>query len=283
MHFKPSHLLVLSALLLEACAGVPAYEGLPPAAKDQIASTEVVLPIKQSEIYVYVPPSNVAAATGGGLLPALIDVAVDTVRTDKAEAAVKPLRNALIDYSFDASMQMQIKSALNQVAWLHVDDVRLSKDVSGQTLDRTISGAKESAVMLASSDYQLSNDGDVLTVSMSAALYPNTDSLRALRTGRAKSSPSDLANAIYHNTLTFSYRLPAATADRDTNIALWSKDNGAPMRKALDASSAKLAWLLSQDLQSTMTGTPVPAGDANGMVGRMDNGTLKYTANSLWQ
>lgn len=283
MRFKSSHLVVLSTALLAACAGIPAHEALPPAARDQIASTEILLPIKQSEIYVYVPPSNIASATGGGLLPALIDVAVDTVRTDKAEAAVKPLRNALIDYSFDLSMQAQMKSALSQVAWLHVDDVRLSKDVSGQTLDRAIESARESAVIMASSDYQLSNDGDVLTVSMTAALYPNTDPLRALRTHSAKSSQSDPANAIYHNTLIFSYRLPAATTDRATNITLWSKDNGAPMRKALDASSAKLAWLLSQDLQSSMTGTPVPAGDANGMIGRADNGTLRYTANTLWQ
>src|SRR5690242_17815904 len=95
----------LSGLLVAGCAGVPVHEALPDGARNKFTSTEVVVPVRQSEIYVYVPPSNVSSATGGGLIEALVDVAVDSVRTSKAEKAVKDLRDSLVDFDFDKELQ----------------------------------------------------------------------------------------------------------------------------------------------------------------------------------
>jgi hypothetical protein len=258
---------------------------MPPAAKDRIASTEVVLPVKQSEIYVYVPASNVSAATGGGLIGALVDVGVDAVRTSKAEDAVKPLRASMSDYSFDRVMQSDMQHALANLAWLHTDNVHVLKEVSDETMDRALAASKDSAVLFASADYQLSNDADVLTVTMNAGLFPNSDALRALKQGKTSSTKTALANSLYHNKISFEYRAPNATSDRDANIAHWSADNGAAMRRALDTSLAKLAWLLTQDLQSAMASPAgaIPNTDAHGTVSRAEDGTLKFTAASVAQ
>src|SRR5580692_1676538 len=93
--------ILLPVLFLGACAGIPPHEALPDAARDKISSTEVVLPIKQREIYVFVPNSTAGAASGGGLIGALVDAGINDIRTSKAEAAVKPLRDALVDFDFD--------------------------------------------------------------------------------------------------------------------------------------------------------------------------------------
>jgi len=269
---------VLGGLLLSACAGVPPHEGLPPAAKDQIASTEVVVPIQQSEIYVFVPQETAGAANG--LIGALVDVTVDAIRTSKAEKSVKRLRDALVDYNFDTVMQRQVQTALLQLPWLHVDNVHVIKETTSDSLDQALASSKDAAVMFTTADYQLSNDGSVLTVTVTASLFPKSDALRALKQGRSSSTLSAPANSLYHDTLKFEMRGPKATTDRDSNMDNWSANNGAAARAGLNQAAAKLSWLLAQDLQSTMTS---PSGaiantDNSGSLTREQNGTLSFVA-----
>lgn len=270
--------VALGGLLLSACAGVPSYEPVPQAAKDRIGSTDVVVPVKQNDIYVYVPPSNAASAAGGGLVAALIDVTIDTVRASKAENAVKPLRDATADYSFDKALQANVRKALADVSWLHVDKVHVLKEVTSDNIDRALDSSGDSAVLLTTADYQLSNDADELTVTLKAALYPKSEALVALRKGKPSKTKVNLANALYHDTLMFECRMPNATTDRPTNIAAWSADNGAAMRAALDIGAAKVAWMLAADLQSSMTSAPgvIPNTDPAGTVVRTDTGALKF-------
>src|ERR1700733_10150584 len=143
-----SLLALMPTLVLGACqTQIPAHEFMPDAARDKVSSTETVLPIKQSEIYVFVPQSNIAAAGGGGLLLALVDAGVDSVRTSKAEAAGKPLRDALIDYNFDAVPKPGAKTSLSNLAWMHVANVRVVKEVTNDTLDGALAASKADAVL----------------------------------------------------------------------------------------------------------------------------------------
>jgi hypothetical protein len=153
---------------------VPAHVALQDEARKSISSTEVVLPVKQGEIYVFVPDSQVAAAGGGGLLLALIDAGVNSVRTEKAETAVKPLRDAMVDYDFDKALRDSVQSSLAQVGWLHADHVRIAKDATQESFDRYVTGSSEDAMMLAMADYRLSNGAEELTVTLTTALYPKS-------------------------------------------------------------------------------------------------------------
>src|SRR5260221_118142 len=90
--------VTVSLAFLGACASLPVHQALSSETKQRITSTEVVAPVRQSEIYVYVPPSRLSGAgAAGGLVGVLVmtavDASVDKVRSSKAEAAVKPLRN----------------------------------------------------------------------------------------------------------------------------------------------------------------------------------------------
>ena len=273
--------LPLSAFILSACATqVPVHESLPAAARDNIASADVVLPIKQSEIYVFVPNSQVAAAGGGGLLLALIDAGVDSVRTSKAEAAVKPLRDAIVDYNFDQTLQSEIQTSLASDPWLHPDHAHVIKELTNDSLDRAIADSKDAAVLFATADYRLSNNAVELTITMTASLFPNSDALNALKQ-RAKSDPSSsLANSLYHNTLTFTADVPNATDDRDRNIATWSANNGAVMRATLTKGSRELARMLASDLQGPEADTALSS-DPDGAIMRSGDGTLRASAKSV--
>src|SRR2546430_17643371 len=101
MRMKTMHLLTLASLLsvLLGCASprfIPMTEG----AASKIKSTEAILVLSQQEIAAEINPSAVAAATGGGLLFVLVDLAVNKSRAEDAEAAMAPLQQWLLGYDF---------------------------------------------------------------------------------------------------------------------------------------------------------------------------------------
>jgi hypothetical protein len=240
------------------------------AARADISTTDVVLPIRQSEIYVFVP-----IATGGagfGLIGALIDAGIDSARTSNAEKAVTPLRNALVDYSFETTFQEQLKDSLSQVPWLHASGFGVVRDISNDGLERAISASKASSVLFVVADYRLSNDGDVLLVTLEVALMPNNEQLKALIPGKPDTkNTASLVNALYRNRILFEAHVNS-TGDRDKNVAEWSANNGSAARAALKMAAKKLTPILAEDIQRaesdvgpTATTTQVavaPAGDA---------------------
>jgi len=243
--------IILSSMLLAACSTPSIHEPLPDAARGDIASTDVVVPIRQSEIYVFVPRSQAGAMSGGGLLGALIDITVDKVRTSKAEDAVTSLRNAMVDYSFDTAFADDLKASLPQIDWLHANGFRVVRDVSNDGLAATLAASHASDVFVIAADYRLSNDGDTLMVTVEAAIYPNTDALKALRTGKVDDKkPASLFNAIYRNRFVFEAHVQN-TGDRDRNMAEWSAAKASSARAALTMASKKLVPLMVEDLQRT--------------------------------
>lgn len=297
---------VLSAagFLLTACATpLPAHEALPPAAHDQIASTEAVVPIRQNEIYVYVPPSTAGATAGAGfgligaLVGVAIDASVDSARTSKAEAAVKPLRDAMVDFNFDTTFQGDLKTALPAIAWLHADNIHVVKEVTSDSADLALTNSKASAVLFTTADYHLSNDGDELFVTLQASLFANNDALRVLKPAKSRGPRVALENSLYHNTLTFKARVsswtPVSSSDRDANMATWSAANGAEMHQQLARAAKVLAQMLADDLQGgaqpgsdgtrNVDGIPgdISSSDDAGSVLRMKDGTLVYATKSL--
>lgn len=275
-----SFAVALGAAVLSGCAAVPTHVALQDEARKSVASTEVVLPVKQSEIYVFVPDSQVAAAGGGGLLLALIDAGVNSVRTDKAETAVKPLRDAMVDYDFDKSLHDSMQNALGQVAWLHADHVRVVKDATQDSFDQAVAGSSEDAVLLAMADYRLSNDAEELTVTLNTALYPKSGALVALRGRENQEHASALKNSLYRDTFMYSQRLPNTSTDRDSNIAIWSAGHGMAMRAALNRAAAELTAMLSCDISSVPGAADTCRADGRGTVSRLQNGTLNYVASS---
>ena len=189
--------------------------------------------------------------SGGGLLGALIDISVDKIRTSKAEDAVTSLRNALVDYSFDTTFADDLKASLPQIDWLHANGFSVVRDVSNDGLAGTLAASHASDVFVIAADYRLSNDGGTLMVTVEAAIFPNTDALKALRTGKVDDKkPASLFNAIYRNRFVFEAHVQNM-GDRDRNMGEWSADKASSARAALTMASKKLVPLMVEDLQRT--------------------------------
>lgn len=272
---------LLLALSLGACVTpTPTHVALAPAAQSGIASTEVVAPIAQSEIYIYVPPTT--AGQGQGLIGALIDAGVDSYRAGTAEAGVKPLRDAVVDMNFDRDLSSQLKDSLSKIAWLHVDGVRVMKEVAGKKIDSAITGSKDGAVLIAIADYHLSNDGRQLFITVNVDLYPNSAALAPFKPAKGRADvPSDPSNSLYRNTFTFESDLPGPPAKREINMPAWSSDNAAAFRSAMKLGVAKLADMIATDLQGggpsgATTAGPVDQGP-DGVLARGADGSLSFT------
>lgn len=239
---------ILSGLLVAGCAGVPVHEALPVGARDKFTSTDIVVPVTQNEIYVYVPPSNISAATGGGLIEALVDVTVDSIRTSKAENSVKALRDSLVDFDFDKALQADLAASLEQKPWMRVRDVHVVKDATSDSLDRALTNSTADAVLFTTVDYRLSNDGDVLSIWLEASLFPKSDGLKAFKQ-QGSAPKTNLKNSLYHNKFDFQFSPPNVTDDRAHNMPMWTAQNGVLMRAALKLGAAKLSQMLAMDLE----------------------------------
>lgn len=285
-------IIALTAIILSACGTVPHHQAFPVAAKDKITSTDVLVPIAQSEIYVFVPSSNVAAAGGGGLLLALIDAGVNDVRTTKANEASKSLRDALIDFSFDNELQSRLKASLSTLPWLHAGDVRVIKDTTTSNLRSQVSASKAASVLLINGDYNISNDGDALTVTLQVVLFPNADGLKTFAKPGFSSAAMGIDDAIYRNTFVYNAKAPGANQDRDHDLAIWSANKGEFTRTTLVRAMDKLSALLVEDIQDFKGSDPqaekqaaqnaipfeVIRTEKDGTLGRVTDGTLKFEA-----
>lgn len=250
--------MTLAGASLSACVTpIPANLPLATGARDAITSTEVVAPIAQNEIYVYVIPSTAGAAVGGGfgivgaLAGAAVDVGVNAANTKAAETDVKPARDAIVDYNFDGVLTADLQKSLGEVGFLKVQGVRVTKDIAQASLDKTVKDSTAGVVLVTFAKYEFNGDATSLTVTMTADLYAKDPALagyKPTKTANAKLLVYP-GNSIYRNTFTYVQPLAGATTKRDLNIAKWSADKGKAIRDALDAGSAAVAGKLATDIQ----------------------------------
>jgi hypothetical protein len=256
-------ILLACALGLNACASMPDHVPLAVAARDKIPSTEIVAPVKQSEVYIFVPQTNTAGAGAqfgllGAVIAAGVGSAIDAQRAHNAEVAIKPLRDAMVDYSFDDTLKADLMKDLGPVGFLKVSGARVVKDGTPDGMDKAISSSKESAVLLVQADYQLNVEASTMTVNIWTDLYANGPDLAGFtpKVSEDHKRLADPAKALYHNHFWTAVNLKDAGKDRNANIAAWSADGAKQAREALDTSAAKVVADLAQDIQSL---TPPPA------------------------
>jgi len=242
------------AMLVSACAtAIPPHKALPSEARGQFSATDIVLPVRQSEIYIFVAPSQTAMYGGGGLLLALIDAGIDSSNAGTAEEAIKPLRNALVDYSFDTQMQAELQAVFSQSTWLNAGNYQVVREVTNANLDSILAASKSSAVLFVTMDYNVNWSGDIVNVNMTTHLFPKSAELSAMiEKPETSGAKTQSVNALYRNTMTFRDRAPNATGARETNLVIWEADNGARMRESLSGGARVLAELLMADLHQPL-------------------------------
>jgi hypothetical protein len=270
-----SRLLRLAALafLVSGCATAPNHV-LAPAARSIDGGREVLVTVAQGEIKTNINKSNVAAAGGGGLLLALVDVGIEQHRATVAEKAVTPLRDALIGFDFDSEVQSQTKATLNSLDWFGAQRFSFAKELTSQSRGNDMAHAQTKQVAFFDYDYGVSIDFDAIEVHLTVSV--------ADKQAIAQNVP---ANKLpYQQKHKVVIPLRGAANDKDENVRHWAADNAALAKRALGDGLRDIQGMMKQGLTQSADaaakmakGERVTAGSYSGALIDYSNG-----ATTLW-
>jgi hypothetical protein len=242
--------VLLLGFALGGCAS-PSRVPLTLDRKNQSYPTKTAIIQSQQEIGADIVQSNIAASTGGGLIPALIDLGINNSRAKKAVTATEPVRDSLIGYDAGRSLEDALSKELASRAWPSVSQIEIRPLTDRQTTEQWINGNTSSAILAVSPYYRLTSNFDGILVHATVRLQGPVAK-------RPKSSSSDEESTPksplwYLNS--FAVVIPITgpyTTDMSTQdaAAIWAADNGRKAREALDTGFSEIARLLAYDLDT---------------------------------
>jgi len=189
--------------------------------------------VAQSEIKSDINVSNIAVATGGGLLGGLIGAAVDSARAKKAEVLITPVRTGLVGLDTDAMAIETAKAAFANAQWNTAAD--FSKDSSPAGKSAYLDSTQNAETAFVEYTYDLSPTFDALRVNESIQVAARN--VPAANKPEKRLQPKYL---VYSRNVVSVVLLPDATKDKDANAARWAADNGKLARAALEQAFARL-------------------------------------------
>ena len=145
-------------LFLSACASASRV-ALAPETRAQLGQVKTLACFDQQEMNASITPSNIAQFTGGGLIPALIDAGINSSRAKRAEAAVAPIRDALIGFDVSAEFNAALTQALGAGAGpLSLRDFEVFFSTDFKALRERIDGGAERPQLVIHSSYLMRDD-----------------------------------------------------------------------------------------------------------------------------
>lgn len=191
--------------------------------------------VAQSEIKSDINLSNVAVATGGGLLGALIGAAVDSARAKKAEQLITPVRTGMAGVDADAMAIETAKAAFANAQWSTTAEPNFSKDSSPAGKSAYLDSTPNAETAFVEYTYDLSPTFDALRVVESIQVAAKT--VPSANKPEKRLNPKNL---VYAGSIVSVVLLPDAGTDKDVNAARWAADNGKLARAALEQAFARL-------------------------------------------
>lgn len=229
--------------------------------------------VAQSEIATDINPSNLAVATGGGILGGLLAASQNASRAKQAEAAIEPVRATLAGFDADSLALETTKTGLGGVSWVRPTKIQVSKDGSQLNRSAILDASGGTQVMFVDYTYDLSPD--FRSVRVGARIQIANRALPAGSTDKPESRVSRhlVSDQFVRGVVT----LPNVSDKKVENAALWSANNGQAVRSALTTAFRMVGTLMPKTLAVTqadikaMKGKDKPKAVAGGMGGRVQN------------
>ena len=196
MFFRLS--LFISCLALVAGCAVPQIP-LTKNIQRNIKSAENVLFIPQNNLDITVAPTNPGA---GGLIGALVCVAIDSSRRSKAKKESAPIMQQLQNYDFRTVMLKALSNEIPKVSTIKFNlPIRLETIVSQSQKRISFDQSNASVVLFTHVAYRLESGN--LIVNSTVNMYPRTKKMFTFIKNPDDSNPIDNGNSIYRKVFTF--------------------------------------------------------------------------------
>jgi hypothetical protein len=222
---------LVCGLLFAGCA-TSNRTALAPTAASQMISVTATATVTQPEIAADIELSNVSVYTGGGLIGALVDSAIDAKRSKKAEGEITPLRDAMTGFDTAETLRAELAKKMVGGATIPVKAVTVEMMMKPDAMRKHVGAGTADAEMFIFVDYRLTPNFSRLHVHATAMLI-------------SKKSPDE--KPLYKNT--FDLYRSAPPSERPTMIGKWADNHAAAARQALQDCFAELADMVVYDLQ----------------------------------
>lgn len=241
--------VIVSALLVTACASGPSINHIDPAARPHFKSVDTYLIVEQTDIYAEINKSNVSSPTAGGLILDIIEASVDDARTKNAAAVVQPICDSMEDYDYAKVLAEKIDAGLRNVEWLHTTDMQVLRSVDKDLhLEKCIE-SKASAILFISGKYWISPGFNDVYTKVKAIMFPNSEVLKQYREKLDRNdNPVNFNDNIYHNAFIMKAPLKVEGLKRDRGWIL-ARNGAAKVKSALEECAQSISDLISRDLE----------------------------------
>jgi hypothetical protein len=236
-------LRIAAAIVVLALTGcsVPIQHTLPGGQRGIAGGRGLIVTVAQSEIGAGIQPSTISAATGGGLLVALVDAGINNARAKTAEAAIVPVRDALTDFYFEQRAMAASEALAERAPWLGVTQTQLNKDPSNAAFSKALDAAPNPQQLTTTYDYLLDNNFRMAKLGVTVALLRKSLPKNGKAGDRAL-----LSNAVFARTFVFVVPLRNPTEEMHQNAALWAKDGGKPIEESLNKALQKAVVVMQK-------------------------------------
>jgi len=253
MNLKIS-IVIISLLLLQACASGLKYTPMTQATRDAIKEVQIYDLVIQDEVKPSVELSQASLMLGGGLIGAMIDSSVNKGRSLTAQDIMAPLYDATENTDYrKISAEKFFQSIGKEFSISEKEVLAQSILLSNDELNEKVSNLKEGkALIYLSNFYSLVNNSKTLTTDTFAFVYMNPKFPITVEEKAVKPSKSDKKNEpllVYYNV--FSYQSESIGEGDLHSINQWSENGGELFKNKLLASVERTASMLMYDLNPT--------------------------------
>jgi len=215
-------------LMLSACSTLPPHNYFSDEALNKIDTIDLYITIPQKELQADITSSNTTAAAGGGLLFALVDLAVENSRASTAEELIEPIRNSLLDLNFNEMFKQKLEEGLKDESWTKISKTILNNEVSVNQTSNDFKSSSADAIFYINAAYSLSADFSNITAKAELFVVPRNKSLRIFSekpdsTG-ARKSPWNKNNNIFRDNLVVVETFSGSVQKIETNAELLAKN-----------------------------------------------------------
>ena len=167
---RVTHSLGFILIIIMVAGCTSSRIALKPEYQEQLTSADTIIEVQQKEIYAEIEDSQIATFSGGGLIPALIDAAIEHNRAKTADNLIRPIRNQLDDYDFRLEFKDTFESKVQAIDWLHGANVEEAENITPSDIMERLSHSS-SAILTLQSKYYLTPKFDSVIVEAKISLY----------------------------------------------------------------------------------------------------------------
>lgn len=224
--------LTLSCLVLAPIANMSTYAKDPVLFSDVVAKEyegDLPLQVIVSQVEIKSDINSVFHSSTSGLLGSIVSGAIDKSKAKKAELAIEPIKNSIIDFDGD---DMSLKSSrevfLNYFNIKPDKKIAFSKDESRTGKSIFLDNVKGPHATFVEYTYDFSPEFDAVRLATYIHVAPT-----AYKEGSNPEKRLKPKRLLYGSNVIVSVKLESPMEEKEDNIRLWSANNGELTRLAL--------------------------------------------------